>query len=154
MGYLDFKKIGFYFTVLLLFSCSSSDDAISVDITDAALQFPLNENNSWNYRTSTTNQGTGQITINNDILSVSTVEVDNMIGNLVSSDGSLGFMSQLFNNATLTFDEGRLSITGNIPVPIEGLEDFLIDFDNIGLYDNSLGEREVFLTRQLGETSG
>jgi len=149
------QKVGFFILSLLLFSCSSNDDdPIGVDITGNSLQFPLNENNSWNYRTSITNQNTGLIFVNNDILSVSNVEIDNMIGDIVASDGSLGFMSQLFNNSTLTFDQERLVIDGSIPVPIEGLEDFSIDFDDIGLYDNSLGEREVFLTRRLGSSTG
>lgn len=99
------------------------------------------------YRVSATDRTTGQITVGSDEL----VLVDGATGTLNASDESVGFMTRLFDDATVSFENERLVINGSIPLPIEGLEGFTLDFENIGLYDTSLEEFSNFLNRSLKE---
>ena len=139
----------------ILISCSSSDDdrtSFIEGITSEVLVFPLASGNSWTYRVGITDNNTREIIINTETVSISesTQENDEIIGTTDDSDNIEGFMTQLFTNAELRFENERLVVNGRVPLSIPGFEDFSIEFPEVALYDNTLTPSNNFLTRDIG----
>ena len=141
------KKIKFTsilaLAIILLFSCSDDNDEAAVITGD---YFPSTENNYWNYNVvqKTTNPSS---TINSqDFLTVNSVLNSSFGLKVNSGNGANGVMNTILTSGTLNKTASTLTLTSDLEVPIDGIEDLEINFNNAVLYDLNADKNSVLST--------
>lgn len=131
------------FSFLLIFSmlvsCSNSDndkETVSGDY------YPSTENNYWNYDVKTKSNNSAD-TESQDFVAVKSATVSSF--ELEANSGNLanGYMNLMLTNGILYKTESTLTEKGKLQLPIEGFEDFTIDFNGAVLYDLNADKNET-----------
>ena len=113
--------------VVLFTSCSKDNDGDTTKIGD---YLPSTVKNYWNYDVveNSTQNLQDYVTVISGSNSSFKVEAN-------SGNDANGVMTSLLTNGTLSKTESTLAINGKLEIPIDGINDFYIDFNNAKLYD-------------------
>jgi len=141
------KKLKFTFilalSLIMLLSCSKDNNEITSITGD---YFPSTANNYWNYNVvqKTTNPSS---TVNSqDFLTVNSVSNSSFELEVNSGNSANGVMNTILTSGTPNKTASTLTITGNLKVPIDGIEDLHINFSNAVLYDLNAGKNAILST--------
>jgi hypothetical protein len=142
------KKITFTLLILLIISCSSSDDSEIIDsVPETYDYFPMTVDSYWTYN----NQDSGQENTR-DSLFISGAEIINDINYYKFSalPPVSGFMTSLLSQSSLNANDDELLLNGQFGTPpIEGFPEISIPLVDLIMYD--LNENNGAL---LSEISG
>ena len=133
------------FVILFFTSCSSEDDGDNNNNElIAGNYFPSVIGNQWIYDVENINSEDSNLNYNeNDFIQVDT-ETGNSYTLLANNNLSpaYGTMNSILVNGTLTRTDDMLKINSSIDIPIDGFENFDIDFNNVTLYDLNASSNE------------
>ena len=139
MKNLNLKAILLFVSIAVLSSCSSDDNEDTVITGD---YFPSTENSYWNYDVTDTEDDTEST----DFLTVETSTSTSFNVEVNSGNSANGYMNALLVNGTLNTTDSTLLLNGSITIPVDGIEDFDIDFSNAKLYDLNASNDDVLST--------
>ena len=119
-------------TILFLTSCSNDDNGPT---TITGNYFPSTVSDYWNYDV-VEKDNEDNTTLNlQDYLTVKSGSNSNFELEANSGNDANGVMTSILTNGTLTKTESTLLINGKLEIPIDGINDFYINFNNALLYD-------------------
>lgn len=129
--------------IILLFSCSNDNNE---DTSITGDYFPSTVNNYWNYNVvqKTTNPSS---TINSqDFLTVNSVSNSSFELKVNSGNAANGVMNTILTSGTPSKTASALTLTGYLKVPIDGINDIHLNFNNAVLYDINADKNAVLST--------
>jgi hypothetical protein len=141
------KKITLLLVLVLIVSCSTSDDSGGTPIVETSNYFPLTLNSYWTYNNDN-EQGSTR-----DSLYAASNEVLNGLNytKLIASDPVSGFMTSMMSQSLMRTTESKLLLNGEFGTPpIEGFPDINIPLIDLIIYDKEAGNGTV-LSEVTGE---
>jgi len=129
--------------IILLLSCSKDNNEITTITGD---YFPSTVDNYWNYNVvqKTTNPSS---TLNlQDFLTVNSVSNSSFELEVNSGIGANGVMNTILTSGTPNKTASTLTLTGDLEVPFDGIEDLHINFSNAVLYDLNADKNAILST--------
>jgi hypothetical protein len=141
------KKITILLVLVLIISCSSSDDSGENPIVETYNYFPLTLSSYWNYNNDN-EQGSTR-----DSLYAASNEVLNGLSHtkLIASEPISGFMTSMMSQSLMRTTESKLFLNGEFGTPpIEGFPDITIPLTDLIIYDKEAGNGTV-LSEVTGE---
>jgi hypothetical protein len=127
-----------FISILFLTACSKNNDE---NITITGDYFPSTQSSYWNYGVKTTEGNT--TTPSQDFLTVKSGTATSFVLEVNSNNDANGAMSALLTNGTLNKTTSTLALNGNLEIPVDGLNDFNINFTNAMLYDLNADKNSV-----------
>jgi hypothetical protein len=141
------KKITLLLVLVLIVSCSTSDDSGGTPIVETSNYFPLTLNSYWTYNNDN-EQGSTR-----DSLYAASNEVLNGLNytKLIASDPVSGFMTSMMSQSLMRTTESKLLLNGEFGTPpIEGFPDINIPLIDLIIFDKEAGNGTV-LSEVTGE---
>ena len=143
------KKITLLLVLVLILSCSTSDDNGGTPIIETSNYFPLTLSSYWTYNNNNNNeQGSTR-----DSLYTTYNEVLNGLNytKLIASDPVSGFMTSMMSQSLLRTTESKLLLNGEFGTPpIAGFPDINIPLIDLIIYDKE-AENGTVLSEVTGE---
>ena len=130
-------------TIILLFSCSKDNnetDSITGDY------FPSTVNNYWNYNVVQKTTNPSSTTNLQDFLTVNSVSNPSFELKVNSGNSANGVMNTILTSGTPSKTASTLTLTGDLKVPIDGINDIHLNFNNAVLYDLNADKDAVLST--------
>jgi len=121
--------------ILSLTACSNEDNDDNTVVNPPANYYPLAIDNYWNYDVTNRNLDLNETQNSRDSLYVSSAN-GNSFGLAVNGIAT-GTMNTILTQMSLMPSDNRLSGTGSVTFPFEGLEDFQIGVNNVVFYDTN-----------------
>ncbi len=102
--------------------------------------FPLATDNRWNYSVAIEDRVNSENFNRNDSFYTSGMTTVNGLPyfTLLAEQPAAATMTNIFHDSSVRSAEERLTISGNISFPAEGLEDFIIELSDVLLYDKNV----------------
>ena len=128
--------------ITLMLSCSKDNN----ETTITGDYFPSVLNNYWNY--SIVQKTTNPSSTSNlqDFISVKSVTSSGFNLDANSGNGAKGVMNVVLTSGTPAKTASTLTLTGKLKVPINGIDDLYINFNNAILYDLNADKNELLST--------
>lgn len=134
-----FKLLTTIIALLFLTACSDDDNDKKSVTGD---YYPSTENNYWNYDVKTKDNNADD-TQSQDFIAVKSSSSTSFVLEANSGNIANGTMNILLTNGTLYKTESTLTEKGKLQLPIEGFDDFSIDFNSAVLYDLNADRNET-----------
>ncbi|MBT8304982.1 MAG: hypothetical protein KJP09_10970 [Bacteroidia bacterium] len=130
--------------IVSLASCSNNDNDDNAVVNPPADYFPLSLDNFWNYDVTNRNLDLNETQNSRDSVYVASAN-GNLFGLAVNGIAN-GTMNTILTQMSLMPSDNRLSGTGSVTFPFEGLEDFQIGVNNVVFYDTSVAASTTLST--------
>ncbi|RZV61465.1 MAG: hypothetical protein EX254_07980, partial [Flavobacteriaceae bacterium] len=130
--------------IVSLASCSNNDNDDNAVVNPPADYFPLSLDNFWNYDVTNRNLDLNETQSSRDSVYVASAN-GNLFGLAVNGIAN-GTMNTILTQMSLMPSDNRLSGTGSVTFPFEGLEDFQIGVNNVVFYDTSVAASTTLST--------
>tara|TARA_B110000240_G_scaffold157379_1_gene175042 strand:+ start:1009 stop:1806 length:798 start_codon:yes stop_codon:yes gene_type:complete len=143
------KKITFLLALVLIISCSTTDDNQEVPVVEIYNYFPLTLSSYWNYNNE------NEEGIARDSLYTASNEVLNGLDytKLIASEPISGFMTSMMSQNLMRTSESKLFLNGEFGTPlIEGFPEISIPLTDLIIYDKE-AENGALLSEEIGEVS-
>ena len=141
------KKIALLLVLILIVSCSTSDDNGGTSILETSNYFPLTLSSYWNYNNE------NEEGIARDSLYTASIEVLNGLNytKLIASEPISGFMTSMMSQSLMRTSESKLFLNGEFGTPIiEGFPNISIPLTDLIIYDKE-AENGTLLSEEIGE---
>ena len=141
------KKIALLLVLILIVSCSTSDDNGGTSILETSNYFPLTLSSYWNYNNE------NEEGIARDSLYTASNEVLNGLNytKLIASEPISGFMTSMMSQSLMRTSESKLFLNGEFGTPIiEGFPNISIPLTDLIIYDKE-AENGTLLSEEIGE---
>lgn len=129
--------------LVLLTSCSKDDETPEIISGD---YLPSTKSNYWNYDVAINDVKNNKTENFQDYLTVDSESSSSFGLEANSGNGAYGTMNGILVNGTLKKINDKLTIDGKIEIPVEGIDDFYIDFNSAILYDLNADANKVLST--------
>lgn len=129
---------------LVLWTSCSKDDQTQETISGDYL--PSTISNYWNYDVAIEDVNANKTENFQDYLTVDSESSSSFGLEVNNGNSAYGTMNGILVNGALKKTDDRLTIDGKIEIPIEGLDDFYINFNSAILYDLNAEANEVLST--------